>query len=308
MTDDSGGWAGAVDARPARKRLLFAFCEANFPTAALRKALEFGRALEADVHILRVFPDIGLPRPVSIDVSLDCKASDARLVWGAVEKTWEWLSSAFEPNDGIAHLHVRSGEFHMQVSACARALQAAIIVVLGTQSSSGSVVTRICSTSRLPVLVVRPMMKNRVIVGATDLRDRRYPILTRAAELGALFHAKLVAVHNLEPISAVPCPGVPWRVTLLPKKPQLLPREQLLQRVTERLHASAATVVADDPDPVDAVVREAVERDADLVVVGFRRPSWLRGFPQNSFAARVVDRSEQSVFVQPFDVAAGALA
>jgi nucleotide-binding universal stress UspA family protein len=195
-------------------------------------------------------------------------------------------------------LHVATGEFVTEVAKHAFELGAQLIVV-PPRKRMGTVVTRLARAAALPVLVARTATAHQTIVAATDLRDGDYPVLRKAAELGARLRASVVAVHNVTPVSLFVNPESGWPVTLLRTAGAAAASELRLARVLSRLQLNAGSVLADAVNPVDAILREASARDADLVVVGTRPRSWFSHLAGGSVAAQVVDRACGSVLVSP---------
>jgi nucleotide-binding universal stress UspA family protein len=58
-------------------------------------------------------------------------------------------------------------------------------------------------------------------------------------------------------------------------------------------------VIEFDADPAEAVLAAARERDADLIVVGVQRKTWLDCLLQPSMASHIVANARRSVLLTP---------
>jgi hypothetical protein len=167
--------AGPLHSLDDRQRILFAFSHVDLPTSALVKAHLLCRSLGAELHVLRVFPEFGVRRSLAMDIVGPAGSSEERSLWGAIGKTWDWMSSVLDSGEGHQRLHIRSGDLSLHVASFATDLRACLVAMPGTEERMGASVSRLASMSRVPVLVLRNGKRNRVVVGATDLRDDRYP-------------------------------------------------------------------------------------------------------------------------------------
>lgn len=93
--------------------------------------------------------------------------------------------------------------------------------------------------------------------------------------------------------------GAAWVVTVPPNDSVRKARSARLSQASQKLAADARAVIRNEVNPVDALLREAREHDADLVVVGTRRRGWFECFRARSVAAQVVNRAKRSVLVMP---------
>jgi nucleotide-binding universal stress UspA family protein len=184
-----------------------------------------------------------------------------------------------------------------QVVSHALAVNAQLIVV-PTRRHSGSIVTRLAHAAQLPVLVAKPATGHPIIVAATDLQGASYPLLRTTAELGEQLRAPVVAFHNVTPVSMMLNPLCSLPITPSRDDGAIAARKARLSLASEHLHLSGQSVAC-DLDPVEAILREARTRGADLVVVGTRPRSWFGRVLGASTAVRVVDRARRSVLVAP---------
>ncbi|HEX5658601.1 MAG TPA: universal stress protein, partial [Polyangiales bacterium] len=72
-----------------------------------------------------------------------------------------------------------------------------------------------------------------------------------------------------------------------------------LARALGELQLDESGVVSEDNDAARAILQEARARNADLVVVGLRRRSWLDRLLSPSVASAVVRGARRSVLVTP---------
>ena len=134
---------------------------------------------------------------------------------------------------------------------------------------------------------------NTIVLGydATPGADRA---LELAAELVRAFGASLV-VTSVAPILAPAARGFGG---VDPVDPPAKHRAQLKQ-AREKLAAKGieAELVDGVGDPADAIVDLADERDADLIVVGTREPSFLERVLDPSVSAGVARKSHCDVLI-----------
>ena len=163
----------------------------------------------------------------------------------------------------------------------------------------GGLVVALANLANVPVLIARAPSADETIVAATDLQAANYPVLRQAAQLAEQIDASLVALHN------VPPPPMSARTVTRAAtfdsavESQTEDRRRRLERATSELQLFAEAVVSHEANSADAILREARARDADVVVVGARRPSWFERLRRGSVPSRVVDRARRSVLVTP---------
>jgi nucleotide-binding universal stress UspA family protein len=139
-------------------------------------------------------------------------------------------------------------------------------------------------------------------------------VLWKAAELGQRLRAKLIALHNVDPIRhAELLPGAlaagamtigagAWASANQPAASSNARLEQLT-RATARLPLEAEPMVLSEADAASAILSQAGALDADCVVVGARYRHWLEELACGSVARQVVERARRSVLVVPVDPA-----
>jgi nucleotide-binding universal stress UspA family protein len=217
--------------------------------------------------------------------------------------TQQWLSDCLLPGDTVEHLAILRGDFVEQASAYALDIRAQLIVVSPCDVGLGRRVTSLACTSGAPVLVARATATRETILAATDLGSGHFPVLRTAAEFGWRLDAPLVAVHNINPLSAVIGLASNWPGMLLPADPGRAARVERLTNACGRLPVDAQAVVREEVSVVGAILDEGRAQDADLIVVGVRQQNWFERLLSGRVAERVVTSAERSVLVTPIDEA-----
>ena len=291
---------GAPD--PISKRILLALFETGTPDESLQRAFTLCRRLSAELHVLRVLPALSDVNPKVPSLSGTHAVAALTRIVRAEQETKAWLANTL-PDEQSARLQVRCGAFAEQVAAHAAALGADLIVMPPGEGRFGITVTGLASATGRPVLVARAATSEAAIVGATDLEDAGYPVLRKAAELAFRLKARVVAVHNVNPIPDTVSKGVASPVMRRSDEGVSEADMQRLAHLAEQVPVDADTVIGHEANTVDAILREARILDADLVVVGTRpRPrSWLNRLIGGRVAAQVVNRARRSVLVVPLD-------
>lgn len=74
----------------------------------------------------------------------------------------------------------------------------------------------------------------------------------------------------------------------------------------ERAEGGTDLILSSSESPTDAILQEAMDRHADLIVVGTRpHATWFDRVRFGSVANEVIDRGERSVLVAPLSRLAG---
>lgn len=282
----------------ARPVVVLALFEHGRPLRSLLRAGAFARLLGGDLHVLRVVPDRTrvntlFPQYNTIDA---VRAMSRAAEVARATRRWVRALTGRSAKD----VKVQRGDFVDVVTAYAREQDAALVVV-PPRGMVGALVTTLANLSGIPVLVARAPGKGETILAATDLQHANTPVLAEAAALGRRLAAPLVAVHNVTPVVV----GAGREDSLLSgwvfERRMAATRTDELDRATRELSPHAHTVVRQDPDTAAAILAEARERDADLVVVGARKRTWFGRLFGGGVASRVVDRARRSVLVTPLD-------
>lgn len=276
----------ALDDAVARpwNQILFALCGTDHPTAGMQRAVALCRVLGAELHLLRVLPELGPPqRGASDGVEMPAPTS--------IEPHLCWLERLLIDEISLDRVQVRRGALVEQAAAHASELRSDVIVLAPYETQCGTDVTELVHKSGLPVLVARAASASKVILAATNLDDPHFPVLAAASELAARFGSEVVAVHSVDPLSGMVCEGVASPIVRVDDTVAEKCAE-LLASVSPPLGPATRLVVSHEANPVSAILYEARARDADLLVVGTSPGSqWV--------ATQIVDRVRSSVLVVP---------
>ncbi len=283
-----------------RATVLLALADDELPTASLLRAHALARVLDAELHVLRVLPgpmyvNTIFPQQNLLDAM---RAIEHTLRAGRSTRTWLESVLADEATY-VETFIIAHGEYVEQVAVRSAELSPQLIVMPARGQRAGALVTSLVRATNTPVLVARDATHGESIVAATDLEAVGYPVLRKAAELGRRLDAPLVAVHNVNPLAVAVGLELSWPVTVLPGDSLHGARGARMAELAAKLPGDAEAVVRQEMNPVDAILGEARERDADLVVVGTRRRSWFDRMICGSVAAQVVNRAKRSVLVTP---------
>ncbi len=296
--------AALVAPTAVRPAVLFALFEEGRPTASLLRALALSRVLDAELHVMRVLPELARVNALFPQNNVMDAVRTVERTLQANRSTREWLASCLTLGDdeaAVERFSIAHGNFVEHVAGQAAELDAVLIIVPPREGRMGRTVTSLASTSGVPVLVAREATHDETIVAATDLESEGYPVLRRAAQLGQQLDAPVIALHNVNPVSFVGGIGDAWPMMVLPGGPVREARSARLSQISESLPVDASAVIRNEVNPVDAILGEARRHDADLVVVGTRRRSWFDRLVTGSVAAQVVNRAKRSVLVTPLD-------
>jgi len=285
----------------ARRRVLLALHQAEWPSGALLRASLLSRALDAELHVLRILPDptsvLLFLRPFEL-ADVKCIADENRRF---LETTRAWMSTVLlaggDPDQ--QRVVVRRGALIDEVSAHAAELGAELIVVAPHGGRFGALVEVLARTSGLPVWVAREARSDDTIVAATDLEDATYPVVRAATRLADRLRTSVVAVHNLRPRASHPrgpggvLPSVDTVAEITKDK------TERLSQLARQLRTKTDCVMRHDDSTADAILGEARRRDADAVMVGTREQAWFKRLSGGGVAARVVQQARRSVIVTP---------
>jgi nucleotide-binding universal stress UspA family protein len=263
------------------------------PADCLRRAAMFARTRSSTLHVLRVVPGRSARRNDPVRAMRET-VHLLRLL----AATRRWVHDVTGQAISSDRVRVGTGKLVELAARRAKEIGAALVVVPPLDGRFGSRITALASRARVPVLVERGVGGRESVLAATDLQDSRYPVLVQAASLSRQLDLPLVTLHNLNPrlgVSRTPASNAAtsthedaWRAM----KAQL---ELASRGLAERVE----TVVADELNPVSAILREARAREADYIVVGTRPRSWLARLAYSSVAADIVNATQRSVLVAP---------
>lgn len=271
---------------------------ADRPTIALEVAVRLSRMLGLDLHVLRV-----LPSRVGLSV-LESSAVDSfrALAWALSlrRETLAWIAGLMNSRLPEGRVEVRTGNFEQEVTRQAGKLLPRIIVVPGGGRGDGAAVLRIMQRTRAPVLVARSLGSCRnTVVAATNLERPDYPVVRRASSVAERLGCSLIAVHNVRPCEPLTASGLLWPVSAPLLVDAADAAAQRMDQLRARLGASVETVLSQEIDPADAILRVADLSNAQFIVVGARRHRWLAGLLHRGVARQLIDRSQRAVLVCP---------
>jgi nucleotide-binding universal stress UspA family protein len=135
----------------------------------------------------------------------------------------------------------------------------------------------------------------RTILLATDLSARSDRALDRAALLAKHWQAQLTVLHvleNREPPSHLMDLLPSWR---RPSDPLSIARKNIFAELNER--AEKATILIEEGDPVESIVRVANKDNSELIVIGVARNELLGQFNLGRTVDRLLRRSQAPLLV-----------
>lgn len=282
------------------RRVLFACRDEDWPGSALLRAQGFADQLRDDLFVLQVCTasrtawrfqrsNDGLDSLRILDL---VERSHAEIV----DRCATILSPAL-PAERIAS---RTGDFVECTVQAAAELGAELIVMPPQPRSCGNAALQVVQAARLPVLIARPGRSQNIVVAATNLQDRRYPVLRHARSIGTLLQADLLLVHNVERPPILPTPEVAMLWMQVVPSADTAAQTQRLAAVAQTMPRCVGSVVKSEPNTAQAILETSRMCDADLIVMGVARSysRWER-LLRRSVAANVADGAYRSVLLFP---------
>jgi nucleotide-binding universal stress UspA family protein len=298
--DDSPGGTVRRPTPPRPESVLLALTDGDHPTATLRQSSALARSLDADLHILRVLPVESQFVPFGPDFDVVQATRRVERCLSASRQTRVWCDDTlFEPLCA-KRLRIRVGNFIEDTANRAVELNAWLIVLAPSTGRLGITATALAHAASRPVLVARTSVPHATLLAATDLEDEDSRVLRKAAELGALLGSPVVAVYNASSFSESfrRESARPSAAALASPRPSES-RALRLVKATERMNSPMKAVVAQELDPVDAILEQARLHEAQAIVVGTRPGPCFDRLLTRTVAAEVVERSDRSVLVAP---------
>jgi nucleotide-binding universal stress UspA family protein len=166
----------------------------------------------------------------------------------------------------------------------------------------GSVTESVVRHAHCPVLIVRPCETTRRIVAGTDFSDPALPALKVAADEARRVGGELTIVHSLDLVwapaayPAMAFGGTPFNISQDQIKELEMIATQRLEESLKQLNATGDTLVTTGPAGT-ALIEIAVERKADLIVVGTIGRTGLRRALLGSVAETVAKGAPCSVLI-----------
>lgn len=186
--------------------------------------------------------------------------------------------------------------------AAARARPFALVVVDSTFDPK--IACKLAEHFNRPVLVARDARPSGEVIAASDMSHTGYPVLTFARKFARPLDRPLTFFHNATPISVYTADPMGSAITYASvgalQAEQAVGRQARLRRLAGA-DPMVKTMVTQSPNEVEAILLVAKERDADVVVVGHRRRSWLSRWFARDIAERIVERCSRSVLLVPVE-------
>jgi nucleotide-binding universal stress UspA family protein len=287
-------WASTRILLRRAPRVLFAFEERTRTSRSLQRAAVLARAFDSELHAMFVSP-LGAYGEAG---DLECSGDRVKSADRGADRVRAWLAAQLGPGGEPAALCTYHGDFTEQVAAHVDAIDASMVIIPSLRVS-GEEVSALAHAARVPVLVVRDRAAGDTIVAATDLEDASYPVLRAATHLSRKLGVPLIALHNLSPIRVLNAMDMVLSEPYGPAHTLLELERMLLRRAVRDLSSSATPLVAEEVDPVEAILREARGGGVDLVAVGARPETWWGRWLRRSVTVQIVERAPCSVLVVP---------
>lgn len=274
----------------------------------LRRAFDFARRMGAPLMITVCLPQerhatMLFPRrpPVEAVTGIDQEAALHRRVW-------RWCIASLHQLIDPDTVLVRRGDVPVCAAHAAHELKAQLIVISESDIEHGGDATYIVEHAGVPVMISRIKRSSNAVIAATDMTAEGFPVVQKSADFARMLEAPLTVVHNVEPY-------VPLPVALAMASDSNIfyaslsegERKKLFAHRKSSLDALAAEIgsakveLTREVDTIGAVLDLANNEQADMVVVGHRRRSWIGRALNEAVAPRVIERSNRSIVVVPLD-------
>ncbi len=297
----------------AAKRILLALRAGEFPAGSLMHAMDLCQTLNADLHVVRVLPYASMASQALRPLAYDDAARAVDEMRGERAAVMRWLEEVTGRPEAPERVEVCRGDFVSSVLEQLEQIEPALLVIAPRSERFHSSAEQLADRGGVPILVARwSARRGTTIVAATDLRESDFPVVRSAAELATALTASVVPLHNVSPLSAIVSRILRQPNALRDPKAVLRERDnqqrQGLARAREQLALEHRGVVSREDAAMDAILQEATQRRADVVVVGLRARSWLERSFGTSVAAQVVKHAQGSVLVTPLTARRAPLA
>ena len=205
------------------------------------------------------------------------------------------------PPDVVQRMIVRLGRTAAVLKHLAAERDAGLIVLGGKHHSAaarwfaGSTGLDLLRTTDVPVLVTGDKRGPiRRILAAVDLSAAARPTIEAAERFATLVGAELRVMCVIEPLPVIPeAPNFD-----LPHYYAMLD-DQIAHEVWPLVQSSKAEKVTRYGTAIEAILQEAADWDADLVVVGSHGKGWVDRLLVGSVTERLLNRLPTSVLVVP---------
>ncbi len=243
------------------------------------RAAAFGAKLadraKVACRLVHAVPDYWTAVP-GVELGLDVAALDKAGVEHARQLMKESLQGTV-PDRVLGTLEVTVGRAPTVLAEAAERFDAEAVVLGGKHHRAlarlgGSSITHLVRLGTVPVLATTdvPVAITRVLA-AVDLSYAAAPTIAAAERWAAIFGAKLRVLHTVEPMPVVP--GVHLRVA---DDEVFRSSERLVQaEIAPLVHYPGAEIVVRSGRAAAAIVTEATQWDASLIVLGSHGKGWV---------------------------------
>lgn len=206
----------------------------------------------------------------------------------------------------LDRLIVRAGPTAAVLKQIVPELGAELVVLGGKRHSAlgrwfdGSTSLSVARTTAVPVLVTAGAPAIRRVLAAVDVSGAARRTLQAAERYATLFGAELRALTVLEPLPVIPDVTPPYDVT----EYYALTEELLERDVWSLIRTPGVEKVTRHGMAVEAILREAVDWQADLLVVGSHGRGWAERVFVGSVTERLLNHLPTSLLVVPVRAAA----
>jgi len=276
--------------------VVLALQDAEEPQRVLERAHRLARTLQQRLMVVRVLPK---NRVCSVVHGVWGSRKAAIRPRDAHEATRGWLRRCLGTPAETIRVVVLGGDFVPAAASCARYIRARLLVMSPDSQKVGRLAIALARASGTQVLVARGEERGSPILAATDLQDPAFRVLRSAAEIAHIFKQRLIAFHNVDPLSVVSGRAVTSTGVMLTGGVPKATRRESLVSVSRSLQIDANPVLGAALDAAQAILDEAEARDAGLIVVGARASPWWRRLTSEHVSARVASQADSAVLVTP---------
>jgi nucleotide-binding universal stress UspA family protein len=250
-------------------------------SVAIRRASNVATALNARLEVILAIPEGTAERHPSL---ISAHASD--------------LLAALRPRRDFTFEIVHGNALEMAAEMASNR-DAELVIVDAAYGSRAA--TRLVEKTGIPVLIARDPRATGELVAASDMRDRQLPVLRFARDYADALDRKITFLHNAKPMPVFisdPMAGPATYTGMLEMQDSIASaRAARLRTFAGRDELS--TLVSRSASTPDAILELAQFHEADLIVLGHRRRSWISRLVSRGVAEEVAERSSCSVLVVP---------
>lgn len=283
-----------------RRRVLFATRSTQWPISAMLKADAFAQSLQGELLVLHVSSFSASSRTLfRRQPALESFLTLERLEKARMDAL-ERCNFILPGQVPTENLFIRSGDFMREIQQTIAEWGADLIVLPPEQKGEGLLAMDIAMATGVPVLIARPPRSHNVVVAATNLADRRYPVIRQAGQVSELLGAQTLVMHNLAPVQlpgGLERGGLPLQIST---EKDVASSAAHLAKVSGQLPSAMKAVIKTEPNTSQAILETARECDADLVVLGVEHGcSRLSRLFGGSVPSRVAERARRSILLTP---------